>query len=414
MIGALSPWRLVPIVGDPSATRRGQHRSARRRFTVALRAGRSVAPRRHPGGGVRVHACRPGHDPGPDRRARRDRRAGSRRPPSRSPPTAPAGTGFVTVYPAGTPRPETSILNLQAGRDTANSGIVPVSADGAIDVYANVADRPHRRRHRHVHPDIVRHRRPVRARRPDPAARHAGGRAARRSRQAARSPSPLPSGVSADATAVAVNVTSVGAPTAGFFSAFPVGLGGSNASFMNPDGSGAPRAAHVIVPVSPGGFTIATTSGGHVIVDLVGWFTGPSARELRRPGCSCRRRRPASSTPAATSHGSGEAGRASSASLIPDAAAIVTNVTITRSDDAGFVTAYPAGTDLPTTSTVNATTRDDAVPNLAITRRRAARHRVLLRPRHRPDRRHHRLLHRHARRVAAAGAGQRPSTVAAC
>ena len=52
---------------------------------------------------------------------------------------------------------------------------------------------------------------------------------------------------------------------------------------------------------------------------------------------------------------------------IPDAAAIVTNVTITRADDAGFVTAYPAGTDLPTTSTVNATTRDDSVPNLAIT-----------------------------------------------
>ena len=53
---------------------------------------------------------------------------------------------------------------------------------------------------------------------------------------------------------------------------------------------------------------------------------------------------------------------------IPDAAAIVTNVTLTRSDEAGFVTAYPAGTDLPTTSTVNATTRDDSVPNLAITR----------------------------------------------
>ena len=35
-------------------------------------------------------------------------------------------------------------------------------------------DRPHRRRHRHVHPDIVRHRRPVRARRPHPAARHTG------------------------------------------------------------------------------------------------------------------------------------------------------------------------------------------------------------------------------------------------
>ena len=52
--------------------------------------------------------------------------------------TRTAGTGFVTVYPAGTARPETSILNLEAGSDTANSGIVPVSADGALDVYASV------------------------------------------------------------------------------------------------------------------------------------------------------------------------------------------------------------------------------------------------------------------------------------
>jgi hypothetical protein len=52
--------------------------------------------------------------------------------------TRTAGTGFVTVFPAGTARPETSILNLVAGSDTANSGIVPVGADGALDVYANV------------------------------------------------------------------------------------------------------------------------------------------------------------------------------------------------------------------------------------------------------------------------------------
>ena len=164
-----------------------------------------------------------------------------------------------------------------------------------------------------------------------------------------------------------MNVTSVGAPTAGFFSAFPAALGGSNASFMNPDGSGAPRAAHVIVPVSPGGFTIATTSGGHVIVDLVGWFTGPSAasssdRAVRADCADPRPRHPPRPAPGLARRDSRARPR------VPDAAAIVTNVTITRADDAGFVTAYPAGTDLPTTSTVNATTRDDAVPNLAITR----------------------------------------------
>ena len=153
---------------------------------------------------------------------------------------------------------------------------MPVSADGALDVYANVptdlivdvtgtftaATTASAGRFVPVTPSRLLD------------TRAAGGAALAPGGQITV---PLPSGVAADATAVAVNVTSVGAPIAGFFSAFPAGLDGSNASFMNPDGSGDPRAAQVIVPVSSGGFTIATTSGGHVIADLVGWFTGPSA-----------------------------------------------------------------------------------------------------------------------------------------
>ena len=45
---------------------------------------------------------------------------------------------------------------------------------------------------------------------------------------------------------------------------------------MNPDGSGAPLAASVILPVSPAGVTIDAQAGGHVVVDIVGWFTGAS------------------------------------------------------------------------------------------------------------------------------------------
>jgi hypothetical protein len=136
---------------------------------------------------------------------------------------------------------------------------------------------------------------------------------------------------------------------------------------MNPDGSGDPRAAQVIVPVSPDGFTIATTSGGHVIVDLVGWFTGPSAADstdgLFVPTTPTRLLDTRRDSPRVWRGGTRELGLE-----ITGASAIVTNVTISRTDDSGFVTAYPAGTELPTTSTVNATTRDDSVPNLAITR----------------------------------------------
>ena len=257
------------------------------------------------------------------------------------------------------------MLNLDTGTDTANSGIVPVSAGGALDVFASVGT------------DLI-----VdvtgtftattisRAGRFVPVAptrlldtRTGGGALT----PGGRVTIPLPTGIASDATAVAVNVTSVGASIAGFFSAFPAGLDGSNASFMNPDGSGRPRAAQVIVPVSPSGFTIATTSGGQVIADLVGWFTGPSAVSssdgLFVPTAPTRL--------LDTRHDQPRVWRDRTRELelaTPDAGAIVTNVTLTRTDDAGFVTAYPAGTDLPTTSTANATTRDDSVPNLAITR----------------------------------------------
>ncbi|MEM1334668.1 MAG: hypothetical protein AAGG08_14545, partial [Actinomycetota bacterium] len=48
-------------------------------------------------------------------------------------------------------------------------------------------------------------------------------------------------------------------------------------------------------------------------------------------------------------------------------AALVTNVTLTRTDGPGFVTAAPAGLPRPVVSAVNATRRDQTVPNAAIT-----------------------------------------------
>ena len=136
----------------------------------------------------------------------------------------PTGTGFVTVYPAGTARPETSILNLQAGRDTANSGIVPVGADGAIDVYANVASG--------LIVDVTGTFTPTtsaRAGRFEPVAptrlldtRAEGGAPLAPGGQTTVA---LPSGVSADATAVAVNVTSVGGADRRVLQRLPSGAG---------------------------------------------------------------------------------------------------------------------------------------------------------------------------------------------
>lgn len=46
----------------------------------------------------------------------------------------PSGNGFVTAYADGTARPATSTLNYHTGQTVANSAIVPVAANGEIDL----------------------------------------------------------------------------------------------------------------------------------------------------------------------------------------------------------------------------------------------------------------------------------------
>jgi alpha-tubulin suppressor-like RCC1 family protein len=53
----------------------------------------------------------------------------------------PVGTGFVTVYPSGTVRQQTSNLNFQPGQNIPNLTVVPVGADGKIRLY-NGSDAP--------------------------------------------------------------------------------------------------------------------------------------------------------------------------------------------------------------------------------------------------------------------------------
>ena len=281
-----------------------------------------------------------------------------------------AADGFVTASPAGSAVPTTSTLNPRARTDLANSAIVVVGDDGAIDVRSTlridtavdlivdvtgvfVPDNSARAgRFVPVAPTRISDSRTPGA----PATGVAPGTSI---------VLPLPSGVAADARAIAINVTTVGGLRAGFLSVRPAGPVSTTTSFMNPDGTGRPRAASVIVPVSPDGFVITTTAGGHVIVDLVGWFTGASAPDsddgLFVPIAPTRLVDSRANAPRLWPNGTREL------DIDYDAAAIATNVTIDRTDDSGFVTAYPAGTPLPTASTINAFGVNDTVANFAIT-----------------------------------------------
>lgn len=49
------------------------------------------------------------------------------------------GTGHLTAWPAGTPRPPTSMVNVSAGQTISNFTIVPLGADGAIQIYDGIS-----------------------------------------------------------------------------------------------------------------------------------------------------------------------------------------------------------------------------------------------------------------------------------
>ncbi|MEM1332547.1 MAG: hypothetical protein AAGG08_03730, partial [Actinomycetota bacterium] len=191
---------------------------------------------------------------------------------------APAGPGFATVYPSRTFRPLASTVNFEVGRPSANSTIAGVGADGAIEVFTSApahtivdvtgvftaADASTTGRFVPVTPRRV----------------HDGRIAGSEPGWMApgeRGTVPLPAGIPADAIALAVNVTSVGAVRPGFLTGFAAGADEPPTSFLNLDGSGGASAAALILPTSPEGLTISNTAGGHLIVDVAGYFTGPSA-----------------------------------------------------------------------------------------------------------------------------------------
>lgn len=276
-------------------------------------------------------------------------------------------SGYATVYPSGTSRPLASTVNFPAWGSAANSTIVGVGANGSVDVYVSAAA--------HVIVDVTG---VFTASGATTSGRFVSltpqrildGRDAdapvQRMPPGSEATIALPSSVPADATAVAVNVTSIWAQQPGYLSGYAAGGDAPATSFLNVDGSGSPVAASVILPISPDGITIANTAGGRLAIDLTGYFTGASATSSTN-GLFV------STTPTRLIDTRNEQRRLWANGAIEvrspssNAAALVTNVTLTRTDASGFVTAYPAGVARPVVSALNASRRDQTIPNAAIT-----------------------------------------------
>lgn len=279
------------------------------------------------------------------------------------------GPGFVTAYPAGTTLPLASTINVdRPGRVVANLATVRLGG-GAIDLYSNVPI------------DIVIDL--AGAYVPSPTAVAAGrlvtfpggarraldtrdtntglGRAGVRSVDVSRV------GVPADASAVVVNM-GVTQAWPGYWTAYPSGELRPLASSMNIDGGGQTRNAQVIVRLAPGSqqFEVFSQYGGHLVVDVVGYFTGaasPVATDgLFLPTAPIRAIDTRTRRPLAPWGGSTV--EFSSRTLFPaSTAAAAVNITVTEPLDVGFVTAFPAGVPRPFAANVNVDAFDQTIAN---------------------------------------------------
>lgn len=293
---------------------------------------------------------------------------------------SPASSGFVTVYPAGTSRPTATSLIADSLTIVVNNMVTTQLGTGAfagaVDIYT------------HVRMDIV----------VDvsgayvPADGESGlGRlvtfdTAQRvydSRGACQCQAPIganttvnvdvaAAGVPVGASAVVVNLTAVnGNP--GFWTAYPVGAVLPVASSLNLDFWSRTRGGQAIVQL-PGGvrsFNVFSKNGGHLVVDVAGYFTGASAPLSSDgwfiPGSPNRRldtRNFQTLAPWAASVF--EFGIAAPAG--PSVGAVAINITGIDPWSPGFLTSYAAGQPRPATANLNLTTFGQRISNHAIVR----------------------------------------------
>jgi len=167
-------------------------------------------------------------------------------------------------------------------------------------------------------------------------------------------------GVSADASAVGLNVTAVGATGDGFVTVFPCGSDQPTASNLNfTTGSTTPNA--VIAKVGANGkVCLFVSAATHLVVDANGYFPPTSSLVSMNPARVLETR---DGMPTIDGQQQGGGARAAGsttsvqitgrASIPAGASAAILNVTVTEASGPGFATVFPCGATQPTASSIN-------------------------------------------------------------
>ena len=195
---------------------------------------------------------------------------------------ASADGGFVTVYPTGVTRPLASSINVDGpGQTIANLVTVPIGAGNSVDIFSQMSTDLIADVQGYFLPKAsaqaglfvpLNPTRLLDTRNPNPIRFGALGA----SDQVDLDVAGL-AGLPADATAAALKITITDSSASGFWTVFPTGTTRPTASNVNVIGAGTTIANQVLAILNGGHTTVFSQSGGNLVIDLVGWFTGLSA-----------------------------------------------------------------------------------------------------------------------------------------
>jgi hypothetical protein len=280
--------------------------------------------------------------------------------------TGESGTGAIVAYPDGTAVPGTSNLDFAANTDVANLAIVPVGADGAVDLYnagwghttelvgdvsgyfTSDLTAAGDTTYMPVGPiRVLDTRSGIGA----PKAKLASGGTLALQIGGAN-------GIPAGVAAVAINLTAADESGSGFLTGYADGT-------ATPATSGlafrtAAIAGMAIVPVGADGKIDIHASGAStdVVGDVSGYFTAGTADESYRA-------LPLTRLPSKAVAADGTLAVTPGSTIIAPQQTPVANITAVGGSSSGFLAVYPAGISRPGTSTVDYS-KGQTIANLAI------------------------------------------------
>ena len=266
------------------------------------------------------------------------------------------GWGYLTVWPGGLPQPPTSSLNYsEAGLTIASSVVIPLGADGSINVYTSNSAG--------VLVDVLGY---------FPA--DSGFSEVPLSRVVDTRPGPTPEpfqrfdakvtdvpGTPAAAEFALVTVTMVDSTGGGYVTVWPTGTPIPATSNVNVDGAGQTRAGLAVVPIGANGsISLHTSVGADLLVDVLGFLTANGGYT----GLDTFERLLDTRPSGPVADGSITPLRVAGVAGVPATAkAVLLNVTADRNTAWNYLTVFPAGTAQPNASNVNSSSAGGSIAN---------------------------------------------------